>query len=207
MMPSYEEFSECSACGFDRNGLKPKNLPPPVPVPCDIKTKPVIHSIGKLRDEFNEKDLKERAHDNDWGNKTSLETHIEGAFGEYAYEVLTGAPMDKSIGRRNPYDFKHGDLEVDVKCSKNGNYVYVKKRRLKGHEHDNYAYVAVKGDPDTYNAEFTGWITGKEFSNLGTEYPNNPDTLSVPVSSLHPMSELYDKLKKGGHLNGQGVWK
>jgi hypothetical protein len=21
------------------------------------------------------------------------------------------------------------------------------------------------------------------------------------------MSELYDKLKKGGHLNGQGVWK
>lgn len=207
-MQPHEEFVDCSRCSFDRYGLnsileetKVKVLTP-VPVPCDITTKEVIKAIAKLRHEFNEKDLS-KSHNNDWVK----DAHLLGAFGEYVYEVLTGTPMDKSIGRRNPYDFKHGDIEVDAKCSRSGKYLYVKKKRLSGNERSNYLYVYAEGDPDKYTAEFKGWISGEDFYKIHKPYPANPESLSVPIKSLNPMNELYDMLKKGGHLNGNGIWK
>ena len=104
-------------------------------------------------------------------------------------------------------DYKHGNIEVDVKCSERGKYLYVKKKRLINHDHDDYWYALLKGDPKKYTGEFVGCITGKEFSNICKPYPENPESLSVRSDQLRPMSELYDRLKKGGHLNGQGVWK
>jgi hypothetical protein len=206
---SIEQFEECLNYGFDRKGLdnilQEVKVLTPIPVPCDILTQKVIYGIGKLRAKYNEESLS-KSHNNDWDDKTSIQTHIEGVFGEYCYEVLSGTPMDKSIGRRNPYDFKHGNIEVDVKCSEKGNYLYVKKKRLIGHTHDEYWYTLVKGDPKKYTGEFVGCITGKEFFDICKPYPKNPESLSVRADQLRPMSELYDRLKKGGHLNGQGVW-
>jgi hypothetical protein len=205
---SIEEFEECLNYGFDRKGLdkilQEVEVIKPVPVPCDILTKQVIYGIGKLRAKYNAESLS-KSHNNDW--LKTQESHIYGAFGEYCYEVLSGTPMDKSIGRRNPYDFKHGNIEVDVKCSERGKYLYVKKKRLIGHEHDDYWYALIKGDPKKYTGEFVGCITGKEFFDICQPYPTNPDSLSVKASQLHSMDKLYDKLKKGGHLNGQGIWK
>ena len=205
---SIEQFEEFLNYGFSREGLdailKEVKVLTSIPVPCDILTQQVIYGIGKLRAKYNEESLS-KSHNNDW--TTTIPSHISGAFGEYCYEVLSGTPMDKSIGRRNPYDFKHGNIEVDVKCSEKGNYLYVKKKRLIGHEHDDYLYTLVKGNPEKYTGEFVGCITGKEFSDICKPYPINPNSLSVKVDQLRPMSELYDRLKKGGHLNGQGVWK
>jgi len=125
-----------------------------------------------------------------------------GVLGELAFEILTGIPMDKRIGVKDPYDFKLRDLEIDIKSTETQDKLSVKKTRL--YTNPKYYYVLCRVNRLTYENEFLGWISGDKIKWNGVEYPTN---WKVHKSNLNPMISLERIMRSKLTLNGAGVWK
>ena len=81
-----------------------------------------------------------------------------GVLGEYAFELLTGFPMDRSPKPKgDDYDFFINGWYIDVKAtSYDPPRLYVKQKRI----HEHYLYVVGYADLNTLTVKFYGWAQG-----------------------------------------------
>jgi hypothetical protein len=183
--------------------IEAKSIPKTsIPLQLDITNNIFVYDLGKRRREYNIQTLN-HPHQNDW----NPDADIIGVFGEFAFEQLTGLPMDKRIGPRDSYDFKVKDLFIDVKATEESSLMPTKIKRLEEVlKIPNYYYVFCRGSLATFFVEFIGCIKAVDVKGRGNLYVDDK-VFKVHENYLDPMEIIYKELKNRKALNNIGFWQ
>jgi hypothetical protein len=153
-MESFKEFEDLITITDDMRNIISVNVP--------LKYADEVKAIAKQRAETHKNHRSRTV----WNPQSEM----LGVIGEFAFELLTGFKMDRSIQKKgDTYDFLINDHAIDVKSSSNGHYLRVKVKNF--HPVSNFIYVLAKTQvaPEAASADFLGWINGLHMSKYCVE--------------------------------------